>query len=504
MNRTEAFIRNSFATMILQVITMIAGFIIPKIMIEVYGSEINGMISSIGQFISYFSLVEAGISSAAIVALYGPIAQADYKKINGVIVAAKNFYMQSGYIFVALTALFSFLYPFFITTEALSYVEIVLLVFILGFSGAVDFFTLSKYRVFLTAAQKTYVISLASALAVIVNTTVIAVLSYYAVDVVLVRFVALSSVILRTYILYWYVHRHYQFMDFHAEPDNHALDKRWDALYLQILGPIQNGTPIVLATMLTSLKIVSAYSVYNLVVLGLTAILSVFTTGLGASFGDVIARKEQEVLKRAYNEFEICYYFLIAGMYGIAFATITPFICIYTKNATDMSYNLPLIGFLMVLNGLLYNLKTPQGMIVVNAGLFRENRNRMTLQAFNVVFWGALLGYFWGLPGIICGGIISNLVRDVDLAYDIPKHVIHISPWKTMYRMVQTCIIATVIYIPTFYIDYQFNNFFDWCIYTFVLVVYATVLIMVIWLLTERDVLKDAVNRLILSRMKRG
>ena len=503
MSRTEAFLKNSLATMIMQVITMVAGFIVPKIMIEVYGSEINGMTSSIGQFISYFSLVEAGISSAAIVALYGPIAHNEYEKINGIIVASKNFYTQAGWLFVSITSLFSFIYPFIIHTEALSYFEIVLLVFILGFAGAVEFFTLAKYRVFLTAAQKTYVISLASAAAVILNTAVIAILSYLAMDVVFVRFVALSSVLLRTWILYRYVHKNYSFINYHALPDNHALDKRWDALYLQILGPVQNGTPIILATLLTTLKIVSVYSVYNLVMVGINGILGVFISGLGASFGDVIARKESEILKRAYNEFEVCYYFLIAGVYGVAFGTITPFICLYTRKATDMDYNLPIIGFLMVLNGLLYNLKTPQGMIVVNAGLFRENRYRMTLQAFNVIFWGAVLGYFWGLPGIIGGGIISNFVRDVDLAYDIPKHVIHVSYWKTMYRMVQTCLIAAAIYLPTFYINFDIQSYLDWVIYAAILTVYGGILIGLVAFLTERKIMIDVYKRLVANRLRK-
>ena len=45
---------------------MIAGFITPRFMLTAYGSEINGLISSILQFISYFNLVEAGLSSAAV------------------------------------------------------------------------------------------------------------------------------------------------------------------------------------------------------------------------------------------------------------------------------------------------------------------------------------------------------------------------------------------------------------------------------------------------------
>ena len=91
MGRSKKFMLNSVTTALLQVVTMIAGFITPRFMLTAYGSEINGLISSILQFISYFNLVEAGLSSAAVYSLYKPIAEKDYNKINRIVVAAKHF-----------------------------------------------------------------------------------------------------------------------------------------------------------------------------------------------------------------------------------------------------------------------------------------------------------------------------------------------------------------------------------------------------------------------------
>lgn len=42
-------------------VLMVLGFIIPKIFIENYGSDVNGLLSSIGQVFAYLNLVEAGI-----------------------------------------------------------------------------------------------------------------------------------------------------------------------------------------------------------------------------------------------------------------------------------------------------------------------------------------------------------------------------------------------------------------------------------------------------------
>lgn len=493
--RTQKFLQNSGATMIQQIVAMIAGFIIPKIMIEVYGSDINGMVSSIDQFISYFTLVEAGISGAVVYSLYRPLAERDHLAINRILAAARKFYWQSGYIFVGLTCFFAAVYPFFVVTDTLPFWEIGLLVLIMGVSGALDFFTLAKYQSLLTAAQRTYVISLASTSAVIVNTIIIALLSIWKVDIVLVRFIALSSVFLRTFLLWRYVRKVYTFIDYSVEPNNSALDKRWDALFLNVLGPVQQGTPIILTTVFSTLKMVSAYAIYNLVMSGINALLSVFISGLSASFGDVIAKGEKEVLRRAYNEFEACYYALIAGVYGVTLATITPFVCVYTKNATDMDYNLPWLGFLLAFNGLLYNLKTPQGMMVISAGLYKETKWRSFTQTMIVVVGGIIGGFFCGMSGILLGEILSNIYRDIDLGHYIPRHLIGTRPIESYRRMIFCCILATIIYAPSFFITWSFTNFFDWGMYLLIFMLYAAVVVGIGMLLFQRPVVKAVLRR---------
>ena len=66
MNRTQKFALNSTTAALYQIIAMLLGFITPSLMISTYGSEVNGLVSSINQLISYISLVEAGLSGAAV------------------------------------------------------------------------------------------------------------------------------------------------------------------------------------------------------------------------------------------------------------------------------------------------------------------------------------------------------------------------------------------------------------------------------------------------------
>ena len=119
---------------------MLAGFITPRVMLKAYGSEINGLVTSIYQFIAYFNLVEAGLAGAAIYALYKPLADNNYKAINAVVAAAKKFYTQSGYIFISLTIGLAIIYPVLVKSDAITPFNVGLLVLILGVNGALNFY----------------------------------------------------------------------------------------------------------------------------------------------------------------------------------------------------------------------------------------------------------------------------------------------------------------------------------------------------------------------------
>lgn len=494
--RTEKFLKNSASTALLQVVTMLSGFIVPRVMLEIYGSEINGLISSITQFINYFMLVEAGLSAAVVYSLYKPLAEKDYIKISAIVTAAKNFYNKSGYIFVGLTICLAIIYPFFVITNELSFIEVGILVLVLGVSGALEFFTLAKYRAILTADQKVYIISLASIIYVIVNTSIIVILSYLNVNIVLVRVIALLSVFLRSYLLYFFVKKHYTYLNYNETPDNKALDKRWNALYLQVLGVFQSGIPVVLATIFTDLKTVSVYVIFNLVITGVNSILGVFMSGISSSFGDLIARKEQERFQKAYIDFEGVYYLLIAGVYAVTFVMIMPFVNIYTQGITDTNYNVPWVGFLMVLNGLMYNVKTPQGMLVIAAGLYKETRWQTTTQALILLILGIILGYMYGLEGILIASILSNFYRVIDFVYFVPKYVTKLPKKRTIFRIIGVFFINILIFLSIHYIDIKINTVYMWIIALVLVMIYSIFIIGVYIFIFERDIIKDVLNRL--------
>lgn len=472
--------RNTVASVFQQIIVFAVGMILPRVMLVCYGSEINGITSSIRQFINYFTMVEAGVGASAIFALYKPLAKQDHSAISSIVTAARRFYIQSGYIFTALTVALAFCFPMIRKTETISSAELGILVLVLSAPGFLNFFLLSKYNVILTADQRSSIISIATTASNIVSTVVIVSLAYLHFNVVVARTLSLVSLIVQSVILYIDVRKKYPYLDFHAAPDPSAMNQRWDALYLQVLGVAQSGAPIILATIFIGYKAVSVYSIFYMVIGGINGLLDIFTSGLSASFGDVIACGEKATLQKTYKEFEFTYYALITVVYACAFVLIMPFIRIYTSGITDADYNVPLVGCLMVINGFLYNLKTPQGMMVISAGLYRATRWRSTAQTVILIGVGVLLAPRYGLPGILVGCILSNLYRDIDLLFYIPAHVTGLAPRLTLKRWTNSALSFVLILLPSFFIRVKAVNFLEWFQWGIVMLCYG---IFVVWLL---------------------
>lgn len=496
-SRSKKFFYNTLFTALLQVVNIIATLIVPKFMLKYYGSEINGLVTSITQFITYFNLVEAGLSNAAIYALYKPLAEKDDQRISEIVSASKKFYIQAGYIFTALTVILAIVYPLYINLDGFSPYLISLLVVVLGGNGFLEFFTLAKYRVLLSADQKTYVISIASIAHTLLQTLIISVMAYFEINIVLVRAIALSSILLRSVILAIYCKLKYKEVNYKATPDMKSLDKRWDAMFLQVLGAIHRGTTVVLLTIIVKdLMIISVYAIFNIVISGLHSILGIFNSGLAASFGEVIAKKEKRILQKAYQEFEFGFYSIITFVFGISFVMIMPFVNLYTIGITDANYNMPLLGVMMVLNGFLYHLKTPQGMLVMSAGMYKETKYRTLTQGLIALVGGAILAFPLGIYGIILADILSNLYRDIDLCFFASKYITGLNPMKTIQNVAKSLLQMCLIVIPFYFIKLNITSWFSWLFYACAVAVYAGVIVLMIALIFDRILLKGIIKRL--------
>ena len=76
-SRKEKQIFNSFSGLGYQILLIAYSFIMPRLYLRYFGSEINGLVSSITQFLSVITLMDMGIGAVLQANFYKPLANND-------------------------------------------------------------------------------------------------------------------------------------------------------------------------------------------------------------------------------------------------------------------------------------------------------------------------------------------------------------------------------------------------------------------------------------------
>ena len=117
MSRKKKLLLNTCAGILKQVITVVCGFILPRFMLLYYGSSVNGLVSSISNFLSFIYFLDMGVGSVIQANLYKPLVDQDHEKISMLIKASERFFRKLAYIFSAYILVLCFVLPKLVDTR---------------------------------------------------------------------------------------------------------------------------------------------------------------------------------------------------------------------------------------------------------------------------------------------------------------------------------------------------------------------------------------------------
>jgi len=477
---------NTIASAVLQIITIISILILPRLILVTYGSSINGLIASLTQFVGYLYIFETGLSTAVIYALYKPLAEKNYDVINGIISATKRAYKQVGLFFIGLLVVLTITYPLIINAEHIDLSTVVFLTLSIGATGIINYFLIGKYSVILTASQSVYILSIARIVYIVVNTSIMIIFIKLKFNIALVYFISLTANLLNAYIISTYSKKKFNYLNFNEAPITSALSKRYDVVFHQISGMIVTNVPVLFLTIFSDLKTVSVYSIYSIIFLGISMILGIFGNSFTATFGELIAIKENGILKESYSQYEFIYYGMLAFTYSCVLILGISFIELYTKGITDASYIDYGTLLLFTLVGVLNNWKTPQNTIIIAAGHFKQTRHRAIIEALLTILVSIPLVIYFDLKGVLIGSSIGLIYRSIDIIY--AQKITDFQFKYTFSRILRFLIIIFLTVIPckTIFI-FEPNNVLTWLLYAMTVAVWVGVVVILTNFIFERS-----------------
>lgn len=485
-SRTAYCAINSKVSLAFYFVNIVLEFISRKVFIDMLGTDVVGLNTTAYNLLGFLNLAELGVGAAVAFTLYKPLFNKDINSINEIVTLQGWLYRRiAGVIIIGAVALMA-LFPLIFGDMALPMWYSFASFGVLLYSALLTYFINYK-QIVLSADQKHYKI-LFSYKAVLMLGVLSQILCIHFLDHGYIWWLALQVVFptLAAVSLNFVIRRECPFLAKTAE-SGRSLAKKYPVIitkikqvfFHKISGYVLLQTSPLVVYAYTSLEVVAIYGNYLLISTGIRRLLDAVFGSINASVGNLIAQGD---IKRIYSVFEE----MFSGRFVVVAA-----MCFSVYVSTDSLINIWL-GEKFILNHVILGLLVYEIYInvqrpIVNAftmgyGMYQDVWAACTEATLNIGL-SILLGYFFGLEGVICGVIISLVLIceiwkpiflyrwgfHISMLRYVKMYAIHIAAaavaWCVCYMAHNLLFDATTGHIPTFVAScaFAFCSFFLLC-----------------------------------------
>ena len=477
-----------------QIIAFVYGFVVPRIILKAFGSEVYGLVSSLGQFLNYITLLEGGVTSVIMAALYKPLANKDDKKVSAVVKAADSFFKRLAFIYIAYSVIVSVVYPLFVKTS-FTWGYVCTLSLIISITLFVQYFFSLTYRILITADQKGYVVYIAGIAFTLINIafTILVVLVFPEIHV-LKLFTAIAHLI-QPIIYSRYVKKHYG-IDKSIECDPQALSQRWDGFGQNLAFFIHSNTDVVVLTVFSTLNNVSVYSVYFMIANALKQLVISISSAIVPSIGNTLVKSNEDAKLKMFDFYEFTIYSITTFCFVCGALLVTPFITIYTSDIHDADYYQPVFGYVLMFAFALYCFREPFVSVTYAAGHFKQTAVLAYVEsALNIVLSIILVSQF-GLVGVAVGTAVSLLFRMIAHVIYIKKHILH----RPIIKWIKSISISLLIVVLSVGASLLFSvssaGYLQWFASALIVAIIVLAILIAVYFIFSRNLLIEMFNKI--------
>lgn len=469
---------NSISPLIYQVSTIICGFILPRLILGYYGTEVNGLVNSITQFLAIISFLELGVGAVVQSSLYKPLADKDNITVSKVITSADNFFRRLGYILAIYVVVMLFYYPYLVK-QSFSFMFTATLIAAISIRSFAQYFFGIVNRLLLLADQKAYIQYIAQTVAVIANTVGCYILIAFDCSVQVVYSLTSLIFFLQPLAIHMYIKRYYA-LDRQIHYDVEPIKQKWNGVAQHIAAVILSSSDSIVLTTFSTLVNVSIYTVYYLPMSGARLMIMSMISGIEALIGNLLAKQDLEELRKVFAWTEWSIHTGTTLIFTLTAILIVPFVQVYTHGVNDANYIQPLFGVLLVAANSGHCLRLPYNIMILAAGHYKQTQHNYIIAAvMNIVI--SIIGVKqFGLIGVTLGTMAAMVYQTVWMAWYNSKNFIQ-WPMKNFFKQIAVDAVSAVgITFFTSYFTLTSVNYISWIVLSIKVTIIGLLVIIVI------------------------
>ncbi len=417
MNRNKLMLLNTITVIGMTLITIVLGMVEVRLIIWKYGPEVNGLMQTGNQAMSYLSLIESGICAAFLLHMYKAVAQKDDTQLS----ALYNGFRQSMVKIVnkmAICALvISLLYPLVLKKENLSYLYMMTVFALLSAKMILPYIVTLVPKYMIILSEQRYKAELISGgFRVVTYAIEILLLLYtnlplHSLLIVCVLVSLISGVVFHFVMKRLYTDR----LNKRVLPDTCPTQMTKDVLAHNVSSMVFNSTDNIIISIFRSLGDVTVYSNYNMISLQVTSLLTNIIDGAAASMGIKIVQGDKNSYS-VYREIFTGTMWIGAMISSVYFVMINDFVGLWVGTEYVLSFHNVLLFAVIMYCNILF----PALLIARNAkGLYKESKNFTIWQTILNLGLTVLLVPKLGICGALIGTILARICITIPFNYRI-------------------------------------------------------------------------------------
>ena len=451
---------NLIIAIIYELIAIIYGFILPRLILEQFGSEVNGLMQSITQFLGIIGFLDMGVGQVVRSALYGPLEKRDNDQLSRIMVSGGRFYRKIAYALIGYVAVLIIAYPILVD-ESFDWMFTAGMIVILSIGSFAQYYFGVIQEQLIHADQKSYLTYSVQILCYLFNMAVCVCMIRLNCSIHAVKLATAIIFLIKPLFYAWHIRKHYN-INWRITYDNEPIKQKWHGVAQHISAVVLDGTDSIVLTLFSTLSNVSVYSVYYMVVKSLNGFYQSAVVGVQSAAGAVWARQDQNEIKRMFSTVEVCLHLVTVFLFCCTGFLIVPFIQVYTNGLTDADYIQPMFALLLVLAYGIRCLRTPYNIWILAAGHFKQSqRCHIFAAALNLVISVVAVSR-WGLIGIAIGTLIAMCYQTTWMMIYATKNLVKYN-FGHLFKQILADIAATVlISLPVSGITLQDVSYLGW------------------------------------------
>lgn len=414
MSRTDNSLKNMATGILGQIVTLLLQFVYRTIFIETLGVtylSVNGLFTNV---LTIFSFAELGIGQAIVFSLYKPLRENDILKIQALMGLYKKTYTIIGCSIFAVGLAFVPFLPIMMSDSAQGVDNLYFIYLLFVFDTGITYF-FSYRQSFLAANQKQYVLNVTNTILAVLREVLRIVLilitrQYIPMLIFNVVFNVFQNCVhaIRIEKMYPFI-RNTKGAKLSKE-ESRGIFKNVRALLIYKVGNLAlNSTDNIIITMVVGLNWVGMYSNYQVLVTSVSSFITTIFSSLTASIGNLNAGDDVTHKKEIFKVTNLATFWFYAVASVCFLVALTPTVTVWIGYEWTLDFATVVVICLNIyIGGMLYapfNYRQTMG-------LFVYGKWRPIISAVINVVVSIVLGYLWGLKGVLAGTVIARLTTN--------------------------------------------------------------------------------------------